>query len=58
MGERVRQIYGAVNRLLEISNRTGEQVEKLPESAICHSENLLKSNELAHNLGSYSPFAL
>ena len=54
MGEGGCQIYGAVNRLLEISIRAGEQVEKQPESAICLSEQLPESNELLLNLGSCS----
>ena len=57
IGEGRRQIYGAVNRLLKISIRAGGQLEKLPESAICLSKNVLESNELLPNLGSRSPFA-
>ena len=38
MGEGGRQIYGAVNRLLEISIRAGERAEKLPKSAIYRSD--------------------
>ena len=34
------QIQGAVNCLPEISNRAGEQAEKLPECPIFLSENL------------------
>ena len=35
-----RQIWGAVHFLPEISTRTGEQTEKLPEFPIALSENL------------------
>ena len=32
------QVFGDVNRLLEIANRAGERAKALSESAICLSE--------------------
>ena len=54
MGERGRQIHGAVNRLLETSNRAGEQAKRCPNLLFVFQNICQNQYELPPNLGSCS----